>query len=132
MLYRYELTCDGERQDVGFMTGLSELETNGRNYDHLLDAFRGLPVPRLPPGRYLSFFTEKGMDAFKDGIKELIDAYYDDGLFEVMECIIDTELLSADDVVYEDDFQAAVKESVVHGMGHITPQVHADSVRKKG
>lgn len=72
------------------------------------------------------------MDAFKDGIKELIDAYYDDGLFEVMECIIDTELLSADDVVYEDDFQAAVKESVVHGMGHITPQVHADSVRKKG
>ena len=114
MYYRYELWIGDEFQEVGFLQGLDDTGRPSWRTEELLSAFDG--VLPLPPrdifklGRTRSYFTEEGQASFADAIEDIIDAYEEDGLFEV-ECLKLEDIPG--EIAYEDPWQVLVWEDAV-------------------
>lgn len=106
MLYRFELYVDDEYQEVGIFRGINETSIDQPFKNRITDAFEELPCPDFEEKAEF-YFTEKGLKKFSEHIIKILDAYEDDGLFDVkMVCVDDTP---DKDVIYKDDFQAALK-----------------------
>ncbi len=107
-LYRYELFCDEEPQDVGFIVGLDDLGLSAEQEEHLLALFdKNLEIPNIPQRNTLCFFTEYGNHRFKNAIDALVDAYYG-SIFDVKCCILDFPDACFDDILYQDEDQVCI------------------------
>ena len=114
MYHRFELFIDGEKQDIGLLMGVSELDLyDDEMLDNLTSNFeKFLPIPsyyktNVEEKKYVrAYFTEKGMDFFKEDIFRLVDAFEEQGLFDVREFLIEEDEAN---IVYKDEFQVLVK-----------------------
>lgn len=92
--------------------GLSELSLDRDEEEYLLrpfDEMMNIPkVDRMENPCF--FFTEHGKEEFKDGIEAIKNVFEQDGLFEVCEIVVEKDDLYAEDILYEDDYQVALKE----------------------
>lgn len=114
MLYRYELEFDGERQEIGFLQGMCELDLDDETSDELtrrLDSF--LPFPSIPMKSTRSFFTEEGIKFFHDDIVNIINEYERQGVFDVTVGLLSETNLKDDDILYSDNFQIVVKDHIM-------------------
>lgn len=114
MLYRYELEFDGERQEIGFLQGMCELDLDDETSDELtrrLDSF--LLFPSIPMKSTRSFFTEEGMKFFHNDIVNIINEYERQGVFAVTVGLLSETNLKDDDILYSDNFQIVVKDHIM-------------------
>lgn len=109
MYYRYELYIGDECQEIGFLQGLDDTGLSEDVKEELIAGFYELVIPEdiFKMGRTKSFFTEEGNAYFASAIEAVIDAYEDDGLFDVeCVCISLSQLPGA--AAYVDDWQVLV------------------------
>lgn len=73
-LTRFELSFEGEAQEVGFIIGLKDAGINEKTIQSLVSVFdKALEVPH-PECRTKSYFTEAGAEKFATGIEKIIKA----------------------------------------------------------
>jgi len=108
-LYRYELYCEGEPQNVGMLVGIQDLGLSRENSDYLYSLFDyDLKVPSTPKMRNsVSFFTVSGHNNFAEKIKEVIAAY-EDSLFDIMQITLDFPDTYIREIIYEDKDQVCL------------------------
>ena len=117
-LYRYELYCDDEPQDVGFIVGLNDL-LNGpepiltdMQATMLLDPFDAdLPFPHPNRKDVVCLFTEFGKLVFCNAIDDIIKAY-EGSIFNVREIVVEIPDDEKDRLSYEDDWQVCLEISL--------------------
>ena len=107
MYTRYELYLDGEPQEVGFIVGLNELDLDLDVQDFVMEDFNeNLPIPHIDEKYWkqtpLAYFTEKGLERFRQSIQRLLDMYENYNFFDVVK--LETSL-SDKTIVYEDEYQ---------------------------
>lgn len=112
ILYRYELYCDDESQDIGFIVGLNDLIDGGALSDMqaemLLEPFDDeLPFPTCKQKNIVCLFTEFGQLVFCNAIDNIIKAY-EGSIFGVKEIIIEFPDDEKDKLEYEDKFQVCM------------------------
>lgn len=109
-LYRYELFCDGENQNIGFLAGLGDLGLSSEKEERLLAPFDSLlEIPDVADMRdSMSFFTELGNRRFAGPIQAVISAYGQNGLFDVVQYIADIPDTALEEAVYKDDDQVCL------------------------
>lgn len=109
MLYRYELYCEGEDQDVGFLVGIEDLGLSCEKEISLLKPFdKALENPILPGMRNsVSFFTEEGNKKFQKAIRDVVAAYKD-SIFEVKIATLHLPVSLSEQVIYQDDDQVCL------------------------
>lgn len=110
-LYRYELFCENEPQDVGFLVGLEDLGLSAEKEAFYYAPFDGaLAVPNMPR-MYdsISFFTEEGRRRFHDAIQHLASAYQG-SIFDVMACSLELPEGLDDDIIYRDADQVCISK----------------------
>ena len=113
-LYRYELYCDEEPQDVGFIVGLNDL-LSGPNpiltdmqAEMLLEPFDDeLPFPHPSRNDVVCLFTEFGQLVFCNAIDNIIKAY-DGSIFTVREIVVEFPDDEKDKLPYEDNWQVCL------------------------
>ena len=110
MYYRYELYIGPERQEIGFLQGLDDTGLSKDVKEGLIAGFDELPIPErvFKMGRTKSFFTEEGDAYFASAIEAVMDAYEEDGLFDVV-CVCVSELPGI--AAYVDAWQVLVWDS---------------------
>ena len=116
MLYRYELYCDDEYQDVGFMQDMCDIFSKDKAKELCYFFDKYLQVPKyckFTERHTCAFFTELGIRKFQKQIQAIIKAYEEETIFEV-KCIEINEEEIEDAILYKDKFQIIVKGSVVH------------------
>lgn len=110
-LFRFELAFDGEPQNVGFLEGLADIGLPKNQQDAFYAAFSSLPAPDLYGEETVSFwFTQKGMEKYKQIINEIIQAISPYG-WEIIGSSMEANI---EDCVYQDDLQVAF---VVESLG---------------
>lgn len=111
-LYRFELFCDGEAQNIGFLAGLDELGLSCEKEEHLLAPFdSALKVPDAAGMRgSASYFTALGIQKFAGPIQAVISAYKENGLFDVVLHIADVQNRDLEAAVYTDVYQVCLTE----------------------
>ena len=108
MFYRYELWIGDEDQQIGILQGLDDTGLSEEHKDALIDAFDGLPIPPddiLENGNTRSWFTEDGRDCFEYETAEVLAAYDEDGLFDIV--VLEEPELDGE-IAYEDDWPVLV------------------------
>lgn len=110
--YRYELYIDGQYQGVGIFQGLSDLFLEQYEVEYLLCSFnKKLNIPKIDRlDNSCFFFTEYGEKEFKEEIKEIKDVFELYELFEVRKIVVEKDSFYDEDILYEDDYQVALKE----------------------
>lgn len=110
--YRYELYIDDQYQGVGIFQGLSDLFLEQYEEEYLLQPFNEmLNIPKVDRMENpCFFFTECGEKKFKEEIKEIKDVFELYELFEVRKIVVEKDSLYDEDILYEDDYQVALKE----------------------
>ena len=118
MLYRYELSLDGEKQDVGFMVGISEIDgLEEGEMEELTNAFdKTLPFPTFyrscinkeKRNNTKAFFTKFGNSFFKNDINKLIGVFKERSCFDVDLILLD-ETKEQLNIVYMDEYQCLVE-----------------------
>ena len=110
-LYRYELYCNGEPQDVGFIVGLSRVvcnkwcELSDNQLNQLLEPFDTLlKFHRVASEDTVSFFTEHGRDVLYNAINNVADVYIGSE-YSVHEVVIDLPDEDEYQIKYEDRYQ---------------------------
>lgn len=111
---RYELSIDGQMQDVGFLVGLNDCGIPKEEIDNLLKHFNdSLNIVDLNKLELKSinakfYFTEEGKKIFLKDIQLIIEKIESLGLFEVEKIEL---LLSSDDkrIIYKDDYQCLIE-----------------------
>jgi hypothetical protein len=112
-LYRYELYCDDEPQNVGFIVGLNDL-IDGKiisdmQAEMLLDPFDAeLPFPICDEKDAICLFTEFGQLVFCNAIDNIVNAY-EGSIFNVKKIIIELPDDEKNKLEYEDKFQVCMK-----------------------
>ena len=116
-MYRYELSLENEKQDVGLLMGISELDNVDDEYlDYLMKNFdENLPIPSFylecknkgELKRTRAFFTENGNSFFKKDIENLISIFKEKSFFDIDFLTLD-ETKETLNIVYQDDFQCLV------------------------
>lgn len=116
MYTRYELYFEGEPQNIGMMMGLDDIEINEDESEELLERFNK-KLPLIPQIRTFDdsithfpacYFTEKGMETFKQEIDALVEAiHYKDNGWSVN--VVTLSNVLEDDIYYKDDYQAVIK-----------------------
>ena len=108
-LYRYELYCEEEPQDVGFLVGVQDLGLSCEAEENLLYPFDSmLDIPDSPfMCDSVSLFTESGNKRFQTDIFR-VAAAYEDSIFDVMLCTLDFPGHLLDKVVYQDEDQICI------------------------
>lgn len=115
---RFELSFCGERQYVGFLDGICNIDPEDSSLLNMLLLFEDLPAPKLDPKERPSFwFTEKGLNTFQKEIEEIETTVFFHG-WEVVTATIDGNSLQEDDVLYQDPYQVAIKD---HTIDRIAP-----------
>lgn len=127
MIYRYELAVDGEYQGVGIFHGMDEVFGSDliKSLTRIFNAELEIPLGLWKvEEETCSFFTELGNEKFKPHIQNIINAYADDGLFDVMCVKFDEIILDEDDIFYQDEYQIIIADRVVnHNYENIEPNV---------
>lgn len=116
MLYRYELYCDGEYQEVGFMQDMWDIFSDDRARGLCRYFDENLPISKyysFEEKRTCAFFTELGIEKFKPHIKAIIKAYKEETIYDVKRIKVDKRDIS-DAILYKDKYQVIVKESAIH------------------
>lgn len=116
-LYRYELFCDEETQDVGFLVGVKDLGLSSEAEDSLVEPFDSmLKIPDTPEMRNsVSFFTEDGNNVFNAAIQNVISAY-EDSIFDVMVTTLILEEDQYERIVYQDEYQVCLPKTLYLGL----------------
>ncbi len=124
LLHRYELTCDGENQDVGFLVGIEDIGLTAEKEEELLQPFNDkLTIPDLPSMRNtVSFFTPSGKNKFQQYIDKIIDAYKD-SIFDIICVTVDCNKELLEQVVYMDDYQICLKKSTYEQLDKMIQQL---------
>lgn len=113
MLYRYELSFFGARQNIGIFHGMNDnLDLDEETESALMyEVDNFLPFPNVADGcRFKSYFTEEGNARFYDAIQNLISVYENDSIFDVDCVTISESSLKQEDIVYSDYYQVCVKD----------------------
>ena len=112
-LYRYELYCEDEPQDVGFLVGVEDLGLSCEKEEALLYPFDSLlQIPKSPYMRdSVSFFTEEGHTRFQPDIFR-VAAAYEDSIFDIKLCTIDLPEDYLDAVIYQDENQVCLPRNL--------------------
>ena len=112
-LYRYELYCDEEYQEVGFLSGLEDIGLPIEKEEQLLRPFdENLVNPWHPQMSHsVSFFTRKGDETFRDAIRDLVSAY-EDSMFEVKLVSVKLPAYMLDKAIYKDEFQVCLTKEL--------------------
>ena len=115
-LYRYELYCDEEPQDVGLLVGLQDLGLSCETEEELLEPFDlRLTIPDLPGMRgSASFFTAEGHSRFQADIFR-VAAAFKDSIFDIMRCCLELPESYLDSVVYRDANQVCISRELYYG-----------------
>lgn len=115
-IYRYELYCDEEPQDVGLLVGVQDLGLSCEKEEELLEPFDlGLTVPDLPGMRgSASFFTAEGHSRFQADIFRVVSAFQD-SIFDTMCCHMELPEAFQDAVVYQDADQVCIPRELYYG-----------------
>lgn len=109
MLYRYELSVDGKKQDIGFLMGLSGID-NPKTKKLIQNFDKHLPFPPIKQNTDTkSFFTEEGIRFFKTDINRIIKFYHNHGLYDIDIITLDEKNLRDENVIYKDKFQTIIK-----------------------
>lgn len=113
---RYELSYDGEPQNVGMMMGLDDMDMDEDEMEMILERFNE-ELPLVPTIRTFDkssthypacYFTSKGLEKFKQEIDALVEAiHYKDNGWRVNEVTLSNVL--DDDIYYTDEYQAVIK-----------------------
>ena len=108
-LYRYELYCDGEYQEVGFLAGIEDIGLSIEKEERLLRPFtEKLTDPWHPQmSRSVSFFSAKGNEEFCDAIRELVSAY-EGSMFEVKLVTVSLPPSMLKKAIYKDEYQVCL------------------------
>lgn len=111
-LYRFELFCKGEAQNMGFLAGLDGFGLPYREEKHLLAPFDSmLKVPDVIDMKgFVSFFTPLGVREFAGSIQAVISAYKENDLFDVVLHIADVRDVDLETTVYADVYQVCLPE----------------------
>lgn len=111
---RYELSVDGELQDVGLLVGLNDCDLQQEEIDALLENFnKHLDIVDFKKLNILDksakfYFTEDGDKKFKEDIEKIKIKIESLGLFEVEK--IEVFLFPTDEkIFYEDKYQCLIK-----------------------
>lgn len=115
-LYRYELYCEEEPQDVGFLVGVEDLGLSCEAEENLLEPFdRMLKIPDLPGMRdSVSFFTEQGNARFQTDIYRVVSAFQD-SIFDIKRCRFELPDTYLNSVIYQDDDQVCIPRELYYG-----------------
>ena len=119
-IVRYEWEFEGEPQEVGLFTGLSDIGIPESIIDNVLMApFKGLTVPQqLICERCQFWFTEEGDDKYAPGIYQMQEAA-EPNLWSLFrkEAEVDLDSLrESGDLLYEDENQIAITEEASHNI----------------
>ena len=126
VLYRYELFCEDEPQDVGFLVGIDDLGLSCEKEEYLLNLFENLKIPNIPNMRNtVSLFTKQGVNNFNNAINELLKAY-DDSVFDIACVKINLPLEEEDSIVYQDKNQVCLKKETYEKMQKSTTLIATD------
>ena len=126
-LYRYELYCDEEPQDVGLLVGVQDLGLSREKEEKLLKPFDlGLAIPDLPGMRgSASFFTAEGHLRFQADIFR-VAAAFQDSIFDIMCCHMELPETYQDAVIYQDADQVCIPRELYYG--ELEPFVNREMV----
>lgn len=115
-LFRYELFCEGEMQDVGFLVGIDDLGLSAEAEENLMAPFDTLlAIPEIPYLRdSVSFFTEVGKDRFRREICNVAMAY-DGSIFDVVLAKLDLPEEYLGEAVYQDENQVCLPANLYQG-----------------
>lgn len=115
-LCRYELFCDNEPQDVGFLVGLEDLGLSTETEDFLLAPFDTmLNVPDSPYMRdSASFFTPAGNEKFQAAIQAVCEAY-SGSMFHIKVAELDFPQDYASEILYQDRDQVCIPVRLYEG-----------------
>lgn len=110
-LYRYELSCDGDYQEVGFLVGLQDIGLSNEVEERLLAPFNSkLAIPDSAEIRNaVFFFTEYGRHILKDEIQAVCDAY-NDSIFDVDFATLRLPESHYDKIIYADLYQICIPQ----------------------
>ena len=111
MIYtRFELTYNGQPENIGFLYGLSEVISDEEQIEELTERFEKdlkmhnaiLNKHDLKENETASFFTEKGIKYFKKDIENIIEAIREKGWD------VKTETINKKPFLYEDEYQVVI------------------------
>ena len=137
-IYRFELSFDGEQQDIGLLQGWSDTLAPSEYYDGLRTVFETLPAPMLDEvenGRIVFWFTETGLCKFREDLQIVMNVVWNHSPWGVMvsESEASEEVLQW--AVYRDDWQIAWRYEDVHSCGQFCldyHEIHAlDEINRK-
>lgn len=104
--YRYELSLHGEKQGMGFLTGLEDVGLPLSEESMLYDPFEELKSPSLPVDEntcYEFWFTEQGNERYASAIAAVENAINPLG----WDLICLTKMANSDSAIYIDPDQVA-------------------------
>jgi len=111
-LFRFELSFDGEVQNVGFLQALDEVGLQEEVTDDLYSLFDTLPIPKLcEPTSF--WFTSAGIKRYRGAIDRVIDEIAENNWQLVGAYLED----SADNAIYKDDLQVAFQAEYILSRG---------------
>lgn len=123
--YRYEFYYENEYQGKGICTGMYHSDLNYYKCDELMAPFyEGLISPDMPKEmkklNFVFFFTEAGMEKFRKPLQDIIDAFLakKKSPYNIKILEVDTCLVRADEILYEDELQIAVIGAAYDRMKH--------------
>ncbi|MDF2880260.1 MAG: hypothetical protein K0R54_817 [Clostridiaceae bacterium] len=114
MFVRYELYCENEKQDVGLLMGVNELDLDDEQKEILLNDFNeNLIVPEFymhsrPRKNVLAFFTNEGLSFFEESINKIIEKFDNHGLFQIAKITISEHNQK---IIYQDNFQVLIENA---------------------
>lgn len=122
---RFEMTFDGEAQEVGFLMGLYEMEMDEDEIEELMTPFnKSLATPPYHKWQstddyyHAAYFTSQGYSRFKEDIERIIEAVrYKNNGWKVE--IIHSYFFPEEYLIYEDEDQAIIRTYYVDSLEHI-------------